>query len=395
MRPTVDFEKILSEQGMPTSTDGVITLLEADVTAANSIISNNSAMSPFWRLFSACVVTPVLWLIKTLLANHVLPAMFAATATKKYLELKAWDVGLERKEAVKTQGNIIFTKLDINAPVVVEAGTIIQTDSTLGAVYKVVVLNNTLIPAGTLSIPVLCEALEAGAGYNLPAGFFNIMQSVVPGIDSVTNAANWITKSGADTEQDEALALRIRDQFASVGNYHIDAVYRAAIASFAGIQSDLLFFEHNAPRGPGTANCFVMMPVGETPSSLIDSINNYITNQGYHGHGDDLLAIAIPAAPADIELAFWHRENLSVEEIAALEAGIEARVRAAFRESDLYPEITRTLPQSVFAFSQLTKELHSALPGLKSIRFTTEDIESALVLPRINSLTITNNGVAQ
>ncbi|WP_348731850.1 baseplate J/gp47 family protein [Rheinheimera texasensis] len=394
MRPTVDFEKLLAEQGMPTSTEGVIALLEADVTAANSIISNNSAMSPFWRLFSACVVTPVLWLIKTLLANHVLPAMFAATATKKYLELKAWDVGLTRKAAVKTQGNISFTKLDINAPVVVEAGTIIQTDSTLGAVYKVVVLNNTLIPTGTLSAPVLCEALEAGAGYNLPAGFFNVMQSVVPGIDSVTNDANWITRSGADLEQDEALALRIRDQFASVGNYHIDAVYRAAIASFAGIQSDLLFFEHNAPRGPGTANCFVMMPVGETPSSLIDSINDYITNQGYHGHGDDLLAIAIPAAPADIELEFWHRENLSVEEIDALEAGIEARVRAAFRESDLYPDITRTLPQSVFAFSQLIQELHSALPGLKSIRFTTEDIENALVLPRINSLTITNSGVA-
>lgn len=395
MRPPVDFEKLLSEQGMPTSQDGVIQLLEADVTAANSIISNNSAMSPFWRLFAACVVTPVLWLIKTLLANHVLPAMFAATATKKYLELKAWDVGLSRKAAVKTQGNIMFTKLDINAPVVVEAGAIIQTDSTLGAVYKVTVLNNTLIPAGTLSAPLLCEALEAGAGYNLPAGFFNVMQDVVPGIDSVTNAADWITRSGADEEQDEALALRIRDQFASVGNYHIDAVYRAAIASFAGIQSDLLFFEHNAPRGPGTANCFVMMPVGETPSSLIDSINDYITNQGYHGHGDDLLAIAIPAAPADIELEFWHRENLSVEEIAALQAGIEARVRAAFRESDLYQDITRTLPQSVFAFSQLVKELHSALPGLKSIRFTTPDIESALVLPRINSLDINNNGVAQ
>ena len=395
MRPTVDFEKLLSEQGIPTSTSGVTALLEADVTAANSIISNNSAMSPFWRLFSACVVTPVLWLIKTMLASHVLPAMFAATATKKYLELKAWDVGLIRKAAVKTQGNIIFTKLDINAPVLVEAGTIIQTDSTLGAVYKVLVLNNTLIPTGTLSASVLCEALEAGAGYNLPAGFFNVMQNVVPGIDSVTNAANWITRSGADSEQDEALALRIRDQFASVGNYHIDAVYRAAIASFAGIQSDLLFFEHNAPRGPGTANCFVMMPVGETPASLIASINDYITNQGYHGHGDDLLAIAIPAAPTNIALQFWHRENLSVEDVAALKANIEARVRAAFRESDLYQELTRTLPQSVFAFSKLSQELHSALPGLKSIRFTTPDLVSGLALPRINSLTITNNGVAQ
>ncbi len=395
MRPTVDFEKVLSEQGLPTTSDGVTALLATDVTAANSIISNNSAMSPFWRLFSACVVTPVLWLIKTLLANHVLPAMFAATATKKYLELKAWDVGLERKEAVKTQGNIIFTKLDIAAPIVVPAGTIIQTDSTLGAVYKLKVLQSTLIPAGALSLPILCEALEAGAGYNLPAGFYNVMPVVVPGIDSVNNAANWITRTGADTEQDDALALRIRDKFASVGNYHIDAVYRAAIASFAGIRSDLLFFEHNAPRGPGTANCFVMMQVGATPASLIDSINDYITNQGYHGHGDDLLAIAIPATPVNIALEFWHRENLSAEEIAALEAGIAARVRAAFRESDLYQELTRTWPQSTFAFSQLIRELHDALPAIKSIRFSNPDLENALALPRINSFTITNKGVAQ
>lgn len=394
MRPKVDFEKILADEGMPTSSDGVIELLQDDVTAANSIISNNSAMSPFWRLFSASVVSPVLWLIKTLLANHVLPAMFAATATKKYLELKAWDVGLTRKTAVKTQGNITFTKLDIDAPIVVEAGTVVQTDNTLGAVYKMVVLQNTLIPAGTLSAPVLCEAQQAGAGHNLPAGVFTILPEAVPGIDAVTNATNWITLSGADTETDDALALRIRDQFASVGNYHIDAVYRAAIASFAGIRSDLLFFEHNAPRGPGTANCFVMMPVGETPASLIDSINDYVSNQGHRGHGDDLLAIAIPAEPTDLELEFWHRENLSEDEITALEAGLESRIRAAFRESDLYQELTRTLPKSVFAFSKLSQELHTALPGLKSIRWVNADLVNGLVLPRINSLTITNNGAA-
>mgnify|MGYP001762223673 CR=1 FL=1 len=395
MRPTVDFEKVLADQGMPTNSEQVIALLEADVVAANSIISNNSAMSPFWRLFAACVVTPTLWLIKTLLANHVLPAMFVATATKTYLELKAWDVGLNRKLAVKTKGNITFTKIDINAPVVVPAGTVIQTDNTLGAIYKMVVLANTLIPAGTLSAAVQCEADTTGAGHNLPAGYYNVMAEVVPGIDSVTNAANWITISGADEEADDALALRIRDQFASVGNYHIDAVYRAAIASFAGIRSDLLFFEHNAPRGPGTANCFVMMPVGETPESLIETINDYINNQGYHGHGDDLEAYAIPPDPKALELEFWHSANLSTEDIAALEAAIEARVRAAFRESDLYPELTRTLPQNVFAFSKLTQELHNALPELTSLRWTNADLVSGLVLPRIASLTINNRGVAE
>jgi hypothetical protein len=394
MRPIVDFEKLLAEQGMPTTSAEVVTLLQDDVVAANSIISNNSAMSPFWRLLSACVVSPTLWLIKTLLANHVLPAMFTATATQKYLELKAWDVGLTRKAAVKTRGNITFTKLDINAPIVVAAGTIVQTDNTLGAVYKLVVLQNTLIPAGTLTALVLCEALTVGAGHNLPDGFYTVMPDVVAGIDSVTNGANWITRAGADVETDDALALRIRDKFASVGNYHIDAVYRASIASFAGIRSDLLFFEHNAPRGPGTANCYVMMDVGETPLSLIDSINDYINNQGYHGHGDDLQTMAMPAAPADLELEFWHAANLSTEEITTLASGIEARVRAAFRESDLFQEITRTLPQSVFAFSKLSQELHNALPNLKSIRWETADLESGLVLPRIASLTITNNGVA-
>ncbi|MFC4654381.1 baseplate J/gp47 family protein [Rheinheimera marina] len=395
MRPTVDFESILKDQGVPVTSDEVIAMVNTDVTAANSIISNNSALSPFWRLFTACIVSPVLWLIKTLLARHVLPAMYAATATKTYLELKAWDVGISRKAAVKTKGYIVFTKTDVNAAIAIPAGTLIQTDSTLGAVYKMRVLTATVIPVGTLSQAILCEAENTGAGYNLPAGYYNVLPVPVAGIESASNGANWIETAGADKESEDALALRIRDKFASVGNYHIDAVYRAAIATFAGIRSDLLFFEHDAPRGPGTANCYVMMPVGETPASLIDEINDYISVQGYHGHGDDLLAIAIPPAPTALSLEFWHKDNLSSDEITVLEAAIEARVRAAFRESDLYQELTRTLPRSVFAFSRLGQELHNALPNLKSIRFLNDDLESGLELPRISSLTISNEGPAQ
>ncbi|QYK02450.1 baseplate J/gp47 family protein [Shewanella psychrotolerans] len=393
-RPQVDFEKVLENEGVPTTKEGVAALLDADVVAANSIISNDSAMSPFWRLFSACVVTPVLWLIKTLLANHVLPAMFAATATEFYLELKAWDVGLERKPAVKTQGNIGFTKTDINSDVVVEAGTVVQTDKSLGAIYRLLVLADTIIPAGTLSAKVLCEADVAGAGHNLGAGYYHVLPIAITGIDSVTNVGEWITQTGADKETDDELALRIRDQFSSVGNYHIDAVYRAAISSFAGIRSDWLYFEHEAPRGPGTANCHVMMGVGETPQSMIDDINNYISTQGNHGHGDDLRAMAIAAAPVDLSLEFWHAANLSVDEIATLQGEIESRVRAAFRESDMHSLLTRTKPQSVFAFSVLNGELHRDLPNLKSVRWANNDIVIGLELPRINSLIITNRGVA-
>ncbi|WP_180961182.1 baseplate J/gp47 family protein [Shewanella sp. GutDb-MelDb] len=392
-RPKVDFEQVLASEGVPLTAEEVTALLEDDVMAANSIISNNSAMSPFWKLFSACVVTPVLWLIKTLLATHIMPAMFAATATEFYLELKAWDVGLERKLAAKTQGDITFTKTDISAVVLVTAGTVVQSDSSLGAVYKLRVLADVVIPAGALSLPVLCEAETTGAGFNLGEGYYHVQPVPVEGIESVNNHGDWITQAGADKETDEELALRIRDQFSSVGNYHIDAVYRATISSFAGIRSDLLYFEHDAPRGPGTANCHVMMEVGETPQAMIDDINDYINEQGFHGHGDDLRAQAITAMPVDLKVEIWHAPNLSDDEINTLEKDLASRIRAAFRGSDQYPLLTRTSPQSVFVFSTLSSELHAMVPNLKSVRWTNDDIVNGLALPRISNLTLTNRGV--
>lgn len=392
-RPQIDFEKVLADQGVPVTADGVAALLEADVVAANSIISNNSAMSPFWKLFTACVVTPVLWLIKTLLAKHVMPAMFVATATELYLELKAWEVGLERKLAVKTRGNISVTKTDLDAVIVIKAGTVIQTDKRLGAIYKLHVLADTRIPAGSQTAAILCEAEFTGVGHNLGAGQYCVLEEELSGIGSVSNAEDWITQAGAAAETDDALALRIRDQFASLGNYHIDAVYRSAIATFTGIGSDFIYFEHHAPRGPGTANAYVMLEVGETPQNMIDDINRYINEEGHHGHGDDMRVFAMPARDIDLQLDIWHQDNLNDGEIESLMLALESRIRAAFRESNAHPKISRTLPQSVLVLSVLSSELHAELSQLKSIRWHHDDLISALELPRINSLNIINRGV--
>jgi hypothetical protein len=205
------------------------------------------------------------------------------------------------------------------------------------------------------------------------------------------NNENWITDIGADDETDDELALRVRDKKAAAGNYHIDAVYRASIAEFAGIRSDQLFFEHNAPRGPGTANCYVMVDVGETPQSLIDNINTHINTDGNHGHGDDVQTFAIPSTQHDIECEYWYVQGITQTQVDELELAIIARIRAAFRESDDY-DITRTRPLATFSFSNLSAELHEQLPNLKSIRWITADIENALALPIINMLTVTNNG---
>ena len=109
-RPTPDFLAMVSASGIPTTEEAIEAELQKEVIKAGSTISNSSAMSPFWRLVRAVVIAPVLWLIRSLLVGHILPATYAATAKGYYQDLKAWEVGLDRKDRIKTKGMITFTK---------------------------------------------------------------------------------------------------------------------------------------------------------------------------------------------------------------------------------------------------------------------------------------------
>ncbi|HGP5329301.1 TPA: baseplate J/gp47 family protein, partial [Vibrio cholerae O1] len=293
-RPQADFVEILSESGVPVTEDAFEAALKADVTASGSLLSNDSQMSPFWRWVRAAVVTPAVWLIRTLLAGHVMPNIFVGTAERWALELKAWEYNVTPKGAVSTQGLITFTKANAADETSIQAGTIIQTPEIEGKVYKLTAIKTTVIKAGQASGKVLCEASEAGAAYNLPAGYFSILPQGVSGIVSVTNEANWITQLGADQESDEELALRLQNAFTSAGEWHIDDVYRAMIASVAGIRSDNIFFENTGHITPGSANAYILMEVGATPQHVLDQLNKHIMQDGHHGHGDVLTCLAIP-----------------------------------------------------------------------------------------------------
>ena len=108
-RPKANFIEILSASGVPTTEAEMEAKLKAEVTAAGSTLSNDSEMSPFWRWVRSAVITPSVWLIRTLLANHVMPNMFVGTAERWALELKAWERDVVPKSAEKTQGYISLT----------------------------------------------------------------------------------------------------------------------------------------------------------------------------------------------------------------------------------------------------------------------------------------------
>ena len=392
LRPTVDFMALLAKSGVPTTEEAMEVELKKEVEAAGSLITNDSDVSPFWRLVRAVVITPALWLIRILLAGHVLPASFAATATDSYLDLKAWDVDLTRKPAQKTRGLVNFIKVNPSEAVTIPADVWITTERINGTIYRLKPLQEMVSPAGEAVAKVVCEAEFAGGAWNLAPGYYNLLSKPVTGILSARNAdRDWITTQGADAESNDALGLRIKNQFSAVGRYHIDAIYRSMLASVAGIRADHIFFEHDAPRGPGTANAFILLEVGTTPASLIEKLNDYVNNQGNHGHGDDLQVMAMPETEHSLHLELWPVENLAAEQRLALVSEVKLLIQAAFRQSADYPAVTRTWPQSRFSLSQLGRELHQAFPEIKSLHFTELDIVSGLEIPRLAAIEVTLN----
>ncbi len=387
-RPQVDFTRLMAAEGIPTTIEAVEQELAREVTTAGSVITNDSRMSPFWRLQRAIVVKPAMWLLNSLLIGHVLPNLFAATARGYYQDLKAWDVGLERKGAKATRGLVEFFKQDPATAVTIEAGTRVTTERINGRSYTLAVTDTVTIPAGLATGLVVCEATEAGSAWNLPAGYFCILPTSVNGIERVANPVDWITEPGDDEEDDDALGLRIQNQYSVVGRYHIDAVYRSMLAAVAGIRSDNIYFEHDAPRGPGTANAYILMEVGSTPQALIDKLNKHVSHDGNHGHGDDLQCFALPDTLHAITLNIWPRAFLGDQAKTLLQTEAEAMVRAAFRETADYPTITRTTPFGRFSFSRLGAELHALLPDIQSLNFDQPDIDSERAIPRLSSITV-------
>lgn len=386
-KPQVDFEEVVKASGMPATEDEVRTRFNAVVTG-EGLITNTSRMSPFWRLITAIITAPVMWL-KDVLVSVVLPGMFVATATGQMLRLLAWAVNVTPKPASQAEGVIRFFKEDANQAVTVKAGTLIQTERINGQVYAVSVVTDVTIPSGTAGTLLAVKATGTGGAYNLAPGYYRILPVAVDGISHVTSEENWLTVPGADEESDDELRERCRNQFNLVGNYHTDAVYRSMIAGVAGLSIDRIFFEHDAPRGPGTANAYLLLDSGVTSDPFIDAVNNYINSQGHHGHGDDMQCYAMPESRHDLAVTVWVKNlsNIEQEPRDSLKKGVENLIRCAFRENSDY-EVKKTWPYSRFSFSQLGREIHKAFPDADSLEFSLKDITSELSVPRLDSLTV-------
>lgn len=386
-KPTVDFEQILRDSGMPTTEDEIGAAFKT-IVADENYVTNTSRMSPFWRLINKIVSTPVLWL-KDALVSVVLTNMFVATASGPMLRLLAWAVNIEVKPASAAAGALRFYKSTPANAVTITAGTTVQTERINGVVYALAVSQDTTLPEGVDSGLVAVTATGTGSGYNLAPGYYRILPVAVAGIASVVNEDDWLTTPGADEETDDELRDRTRNQFNLVGNYHTDAIYRSMIASIVGLSVDRIFFLHDAPRGPGTANAYLLLDSGETSQPFIDAVNDYVNTQGHHGHGDDLQCFSMPETTHTLAVTVYvlSKENMTAEELDELQSGVTNLIRCAFRENANY-DVKKTWPYARFSFSNLGRELHKTFSVIDSLSFSLKDIISELTVPRLGSLTV-------
>ncbi|EHL2774575.1 baseplate J/gp47 family protein [Salmonella enterica subsp. enterica serovar Hvittingfoss] len=387
MQNNIDFKKILRDSGMPVDENAVRAALQ-QAADDEKLVTNTSRMSPFWRIIQLLVIKPYMWIVDTLIKN-VLRNLFLQTAAGPFVDLFAAALKLTRKDATHAAGKITFTKSATDSSITIPAGTVIQTERINGVIYSVITGDKVIIPAGTQSALIDVTAADSGAAFNLAPGYYQILPKAIDGIESVRNGEDWLTSPGADQETDDELKDRCRNQFNLAGSYHTDAVYRSLIAARAGLTIDRIFFLHDAPRGPGTANAYLLLDTGIISQPYIDSVNDYITDQGHHGHGDDMRCFAMPETRHDLAVTLYveNLSNISSDDIDALKSGVENLIRCAFRENSNY-DVLRVWPYSRFSFSQLGREIHRNFTLAESVEFSLHDIKSDLAIPRLNSLTI-------
>ena len=133
---------------------------------------------------------------------------------------------------------------------------------------------NVVIPAGTASLEVPVKAEFDGAAYNVGQGYIRVLVTHIPGIDAVTNAADWLVEEGADQESDAALRKRYKLRWNELATGSTALAYESWAYQVPGVM-DVAVNDSN-PRGDGTVDVIIASPAGEPTEVLRNTVKAYI-----------------------------------------------------------------------------------------------------------------------
>lgn len=225
---------------------------------------------------------------------------FVTHASGAWLDLKATDYSKKRKKAQKAQGLVTVSRTDAEGDAVkIEKGHVFKTKKDInGEELRFFVLEATVLQQGARAVDVLVEAEMEGSRYNVPEGQITRSLTFLNGIDEITNGADWITREGSDTEDDDGLKTRTLRSWSELAARPIEDTFINAAESVPGVLFAQADCQH--PRGQGTVDVIVTGTAGEATEGLLNAVQEAVDKIA--GPYDNILVKSSVVVPQDIEV---------------------------------------------------------------------------------------------
>ena len=304
------------------------------------------------------------------LLEKVVPQGYVRYATGAWLDLQAAELGLRRRQATRTRGEVKFSRSPESAAggLKIPQGTICRTrPGPDGEDFRFFVSKETLIPDGEASAAVPVEAERPGSAYNLGAGYLDILVSHVDGIVGIANEEDWIVSEGSDEEDDETLRRRCVLRWHELSQGATKYAYLSWALSVEGVRSAEILDRH--PRGQGTVDVVIVGENGAPTQALLEKVDAVV--QARRPICSDVLVRAPEMVSVDIDMkVILHPDLGDAEQTRGI---VERSVNALFVKdsgSSVKPlEIGEDLP--------LARLAHAAMsaPNVVNVKVVSPDAD--------------------
>ena len=259
---------------------------------------------------------------------------FVTHASGAWLDLKATDYSKKRKKAQKAQGLVTVSRTDAEGDAVkIEKGHVFKTKKDInGEELRFFVLEATVLQQGAREVDVLVEAEMEGSRYNVPEGQITRSLTFLNGIDEITNGADWITREGSDTEDDESARTRTLRSWSELAQRAIEDAFINTAEGVPGVLFAQADCDH--PRGQGTVDVIVTGTAGEATEGLLKLVREAVDNIA--GPYDNILVKSSITVAQDISVTVTTADAATDEEIKGRVHSILAELLAVRKGRKLY-----------------------------------------------------------
>jgi uncharacterized phage protein gp47/JayE len=250
--------------------------------------------------------------------DNVLDLGFADTTYGEYLDRRAAEQGLTRKQAVKATGQVTFTGPE---GTVIPAGTRLVT----GGVEPIYFATTAEVTITNGTATVIAEAEEGGVKGNVAAGEITSLAigEDLFGVVSVTNAEPFT--GGVDEETDEELLARYKEKvtrpITSGNKYH----YEAWAKEVPGVADARCYPRWN---GNGTVKVVVVNSEKRSPSAaVIQAVRDHI--EEVRPVNADVTVVGVTEVPINVSATVTLAAGANPEDA---EADIREKITEYFKD---------------------------------------------------------------